>query len=673
MIKRIIDNLIIALIVIFCADIVFGGELSRAFKVSVEYLSSPPAIEQVSLPGNDSDQKTRRQIFSRVKKANPSFDHIENKVTLTAAANGIVGTGKPSLGKTGVSRYQRQPQSNNRGNLKANSDGGTGVPRLVRGGGTGGTGGPVVADNGIGGTGGPVVADNGIGGTGGPVVADNGIGGTGGPVVADNNDPGDTNTPNDSEDPGNTDFAGGGGIGGSGSPSTISLGTITGFGSIFVNGVEFFFADDAKIKLENVDVLDSDLKLGMVVKVEGEIDANGTTGTATKVESGYVVKGAIEDTPLADVDNLTKTFTILGSTVIVDRSSTVFHPLPGSVSFDFDTISKCNYIRLSGYFNNQGVIIATHVEELGQYDEGVSKVIVGGIVTDYNGVDQFTLGSQLITINNMTEIIASDSGLNEIKDNGNVKVNGIKGDNNTIKADVVNIIEIANQTADKWIIEGIISDLDAANQTFELDDNFFDYSGLGISSLSFDLENDLHVEVTATKPNDTWVVESILARGGNVEIDGVVIQNDLLNKTIIVEVADGQPIPVYHSIRTLLEVEGADSGNDTVSAILVGDFVRIKAVDNMDGSVDASLIKSEPLKDEAKYRIVGSVSSIEPTAYELTILNTTFSISDASEFDGETLDDFFRLLQISDTLSVFDFRINGQIYGDGVVEKVEIK
>jgi len=72
------------------------------------------------------------------------------------------------------------------------------------------------------------------------------------------------------------------GIGGTG--KTIS-GTITGFGSIFVNGVEYD-VDNASFNINNDNspgLGQADLRIGMVVILTGSDD--GTVGTATQVLS----------------------------------------------------------------------------------------------------------------------------------------------------------------------------------------------------------------------------------------------------------------------------------------------------------------------------------------------------------------------------------------------------
>ena len=59
---------------------------------------------------------------------------------------------------------------------------------------------------------------------------------------------------------------GGGGIGGTG----VAYGTITAFGSVWVNGVRFD-TSAATFKLDDSNVRQDDLRVGMVVRVDGSI------------------------------------------------------------------------------------------------------------------------------------------------------------------------------------------------------------------------------------------------------------------------------------------------------------------------------------------------------------------------------------------------------------------
>src|SRR5262245_66428647 len=66
---------------------------------------------------------------------------------------------------------------------------------------------------------------------------------------------------------------GGGGIGGTGASSPdVSVGTITAFGSVWVNGVEFS-SNGTVIKRDDNSVTQGELRVGMVARVDGSISA----------------------------------------------------------------------------------------------------------------------------------------------------------------------------------------------------------------------------------------------------------------------------------------------------------------------------------------------------------------------------------------------------------------
>ena len=76
---------------------------------------------------------------------------------------------------------------------------------------------------------------------------------------------------------------------------TIAQGPITGFGSVIVNGVRFS-TTGATILVNGAAATEADLAIGQVVRVEGTVDAGGTTGTARSVSFDDNVTGPIEST-----------------------------------------------------------------------------------------------------------------------------------------------------------------------------------------------------------------------------------------------------------------------------------------------------------------------------------------------------------------------------------------
>src|SRR6202521_2792330 len=94
------------------------------------------------------------------------------------------------------------------------------------------------------------------------------------------------------------------GIQGSGSP-VVASGPITGFGSIFVNGVEYA-TSNAQIRIDDQPGAESQLLVGEVVTVTGSVNADGKTGTATQVTFSGDVAG-----PITQIDTAGGTFVVL--------------------------------------------------------------------------------------------------------------------------------------------------------------------------------------------------------------------------------------------------------------------------------------------------------------------------------------------------------------------------
>ena len=160
-----------------------------------------------------------------------------------------------------------------------------------------------------------------------------------------------------------------------------SIGTITGFGSIFVNGIEFE-TDSSSFHVDDEEKFDdSALAVGMKVKVTGTIDANGTTGKATSVFYDDDVEGPIDTGSLTTVNADTKTFTILGLAVSAHASRTVYDN-----GASFDTLAESQKIEVSGYFDGNQ-IVASRIEKQSDQDDEyelkgtVANYVAGNAVT----------------------------------------------------------------------------------------------------------------------------------------------------------------------------------------------------------------------------------------------------------------------------------------------------
>jgi hypothetical protein len=168
---------------------------------------------------------------------------------------------------------------------------------------------------------------------------------------------------------GGTELAGvgSGGTGGQG-PLAYSVGPITGFGSVIVNGIRF---DDSTARVTD-DASEaralSELGLGMIVEIEGTVDAATGSGTARAIRIVSRVRGTV-----GVIDAAAGRFAVLGTTVAVDeatvRDDDAVSPLPPAG----ETVEVWGFPDAS-----TGVVRATRVE---RRDPGRSPAKLSGTVS----------------------------------------------------------------------------------------------------------------------------------------------------------------------------------------------------------------------------------------------------------------------------------------------------
>lgn len=164
----------------------------------------------------------------------------------------------------------------------------------------------------------------------------------------------------------------GGGVGSGG--TGISVGPITGFGSIIVNGITY---DTQAAAITTSD--SASLELGMTVEVAGTVLAGLTTGTATAVFAAADLRGTIDTISLAP-DSLT----VLGTTVSTD-SQTI---LDGAAAFA--NLQVGDRVQVYGLVDAAGSVRATRIELL----PGATTPVLSGQIESLNtGATTFRIGT----------------------------------------------------------------------------------------------------------------------------------------------------------------------------------------------------------------------------------------------------------------------------------------
>jgi hypothetical protein len=198
---------------------------------------------------------------------------------------------------------------------------------------------------------------------------------------------------------------GGGGGSSSETGSVTTSGVITGFGSVYVNGVEYetdgssFSLDDGDDGIESED----ELEVGMVVTLTGTLNADGVTGTATHIEYDDELEGIVSAN---NVNNGIGTLVIMGQTVNVDADTEFKNDADildssGALTDSIEMIEAGNIIEVSGYPDGMGYIYATYVELKDDAHSPGEEIEVKGIVEDDNDTDMlFMLGDLSVDYSN---------------------------------------------------------------------------------------------------------------------------------------------------------------------------------------------------------------------------------------------------------------------------------
>jgi hypothetical protein len=234
---------------------------------------------------------------------------------------------------------------------------------------------------------------------------------------------------------------GGGGIGGSGS--------VSGFGSVFVNGIEWF-TESAVVTLDGVTGSESDLRLGMVVEVRGLPLPDDATAEALRVEFDDAIQGPVE--AIAETSPTSRTLQVLGQTVILDADDTRFDDSdPG---FQLHSVAVGDVLEVSGLLDGAAAIHATWVRRLGSLSLGVTPVELEGVVSGWSEGEGFELGAVAVEFGPGTDLSELAGAL---ADGLLVEVEGVLVEPALVLADRVGRSQGPPQEIADFSLEGIVS------------------------------------------------------------------------------------------------------------------------------------------------------------------------------------------------------------------------
>ena len=465
---------------------------------------------------------------------------------------------------------------------------------------------------------------------------------------------------------GGTSLAGGG-IGGTG----ITSGAITGFGSIFVNGIEFetdgssFDVDDDMTADQN------DLDIGMVVTIVGTVNPDGVTGTALSILYDDEVEGPIAADPVEDADRVTRTFSVLGITVIVNKNTTVFS------GTEYDSLAKDDIVEVSGFFDGSGALLATRLEEEGQLIFGTSEVEIRGTVSGFNAMtNTFLLDGITVTVNGFTDLSEVPGGV--IEDGQFVEVKGTLETTTSITALRIELeSEGFDDDEDGVSMQGVVSDFSGIGN-FMVNGQPVDASAADFepASLEFSLDDNANVEVSGPIIGGVLQATEVEQRGGKIKVIAPVTIVDVGAGSVNVSVVSDQPdITVLTDSQTQFEDE-RDGMDDcslaSLSSLALGEGLIVEGFISGGSNVLASSIKCDDL-EKIELRGPLDAASGDDTSGTVTILGVTIATDVDTEFeDGDDAPisgtSFFGAVSPGDPAEIQD-----DLPADGTADEVEIE
>jgi Domain of unknown function (DUF5666) len=184
-----------------------------------------------------------------------------------------------------------------------------------------------------------------------------------------------------------------GGGGGSSSPATgsasgsaASSGTITGFGSVFVNGKRFD-TSGSSFTVDGQPGSQNDLRKGMTVMVTGSF--SGDQRSASTVQQKDAVEGLVQSIA---ADRLS--LVVMGQTVLVDNTTLIDNS--NGLNGDINNLVAGDFVEVNGHIMPNGVIQATFIEKklvgvtpevrgfVSLHDATAKTFKIGNLTVDYS-------------------------------------------------------------------------------------------------------------------------------------------------------------------------------------------------------------------------------------------------------------------------------------------------
>jgi hypothetical protein len=405
------------------------------------------------------------------------------------------------------------------------------------------------------------------------------------------------------------------GIQGSGSPAPAAtgaaIGPISGFGSIFVNAVEYA-TSGAQIMIDGQAGSEAQLHAGQVVTIEGSVNADGATGTAAKVTFSGDAQG-----PATGIDPTGQSFVVLGQTVRI-AGSTLFDD--SIQPADLTGLQAGTLVEVSGFANAAGEIVASRIDlrsagsglqvkgSVQALDTTARTFRINALIVDYSATTAPSTLANGSAVEVQGTSLASTGGLQATR----VELQPGPGATANKQADIDGIITSFASSA-SFVLQGQQVTTDA-NTSFVL-------HGIALGANvevdvqgAFNASGALLARKVEIKPNSSslvrGLVDSVTAMSNVASVLGV---NVTTNASTEFEDKSGQHIRQFR-----------------LADLHAGDYVEIDGIEGPPGTVGAAVVQRDNAENRSYLQGI-ALNVAEPT---LTVLGVTVVTNAQTHFAG---------------------------------------
>ena len=451
--------------------------------------------------------------------------------------------------------------------------------------------------------------------------------------------------------------------------SRVVVGTITGFGSVYVAGVKFE-TDNASYRVDDEDRFDdSALALGMKVKIEGTVNADGVTGNAESIIYDDDIEGPIDSGSIQSVDETSKTFSIFGLQILASETDTVYDD-----GASFAGLTEGQVLEISGYFD-ETQLVASRIELQDDVDD---EFELKGHISAYDGsfVSLILLNGQEVgpyAIGDAAEqeIPADPVGIFvelELRESdGELIVIEIEAEDDDLLDDDAGEVSIRGILKDDgaggFTIEGIPLEINAAAE-FEPE------------SLRDNLVAGLDVKVEGRMQDGVLIVEEVESEQGDIEIEARLVDvasTDAKSGTVTVAMGGGQVLEILVDGSALFEddsdLDMDDDDSFNLDELNPGsDFLEIEATLGGAGQLVAQELEREDESDDTK--LEAAIDDFE-SGVSVTLLGITWTVDSNTEYEIE--DDRVDAMTFFDRLAPGDIVKVKDSQPDGIADEIDLE